>query len=43
MLAGQLLDGATEETHIAVVSAPSVFIALKNQLVSELVFGPVTP
>ncbi|KAF2466680.1 uncharacterized protein BDR25DRAFT_336271 [Lindgomyces ingoldianus] len=35
ILAQQLLDGATNETHIAVVSAPSVFIQLKNLLASE--------
>lgn len=34
LLARQLLDGATPETSIAVVSAPSVFVALKNILVS---------
>lgn len=34
LLARQLLDGATPETRIAVVSAPSVFVALKNILVS---------
>ncbi|MCJ1373766.1 hypothetical protein MMC20_004995 [Loxospora ochrophaea] len=34
-LAKQLLDGATSETTIAVVSAPSVFIAIKNLLSSE--------
>lgn len=33
-LARQLLDGATAETRIAVVSAPSVFIQIKNVLVS---------
>lgn len=33
-LARQLLDGATDETRIAVVSAPSAFIQLKNLLVS---------
>lgn len=32
--ARQLLDGATSETRIAVVSTPSVFVALKNILVS---------
>ncbi|ROW01825.1 hypothetical protein VPNG_07832 [Cytospora leucostoma] len=34
LLAKQLLNGATSETKIAVVSAPSVFIALKNILAS---------
>lgn len=34
LLARQLLDGATSETSVAVVSAPSVFVALKNILVS---------
>jgi len=33
-LAEQLLDGATAETRIAVISAPSVFVAMKNLLVS---------
>ncbi|KAF1956862.1 hypothetical protein CC80DRAFT_412383 [Byssothecium circinans] len=33
-LARQLLDGATDETRIAVVSAPSAFIQLKNLLAS---------
>ena len=33
VLARQLLDGATDETRIAVVSAPSAFIQLKNLLV----------
>jgi hypothetical protein len=33
-LARQLLDEATDETRIAVVSAPSAFIQLKNLLVS---------
>ncbi|KAI3391966.1 hypothetical protein diail_6404 [Diaporthe ilicicola] len=32
LLARQLLDGATSDTRIAVVSAPSVFVALKNIL-----------
>lgn len=31
-MAGELLDGATPETNIAVVSAPSVFVAIKNIL-----------
>lgn len=35
VLARQLLDGATDETRIAVVSAPSAFIQLKNLLVSR--------
>lgn len=34
LYAKQLLDGATSETSIAVVSTPSVFVALKNILVS---------
>jgi len=34
LLAQQLLDDATADSHIAVVSAPSVFVALKNALVS---------
>ncbi|OAK95032.1 hypothetical protein IQ06DRAFT_285034 [Phaeosphaeriaceae sp. SRC1lsM3a] len=33
-LARQLLDGATDESRIAVVSAPSAFIQLKNLLAS---------
>ncbi|KAH7393940.1 putative N6-adenine methyltransferase-domain-containing protein [Phaeosphaeria sp. MPI-PUGE-AT-0046c] len=33
-LARQLLDGATDESKIAVVSAPSAFIQLKNMLAS---------
>lgn len=37
VLAKQLLDGATDETRIAVVSAPSAFIQLKNLIVG--VFG----
>ena len=36
VLARQLLDGATDETRIAVVSAPSAFIQLKNLLVRNL-------
>ncbi|KAF1843827.1 uncharacterized protein K460DRAFT_418824 [Cucurbitaria berberidis CBS 394.84] len=35
VLARQLLDGATNDTRIAVVSAPSAFIQLKNLLASE--------
>lgn len=34
VLAKQLLDGATDGTRIAVVSAPSAFIQLKNLIVS---------
>jgi hypothetical protein len=34
-LARQLLDGATDDTKIAVVSAPSAFIQLKNLMVSQ--------
>ena len=33
VLARQLLENATDETRIAVVSAPSAFIQLKNLLV----------
>jgi hypothetical protein len=33
-IAKELLDGATEDTVIAAVSAPSVFVALKNLIVS---------
>jgi hypothetical protein len=36
-LARQLLDGATDDTKIAVVSAPSAFIQLKNLMVSRLI------
>lgn len=45
LLARQLLDGATSETSIAVVSAPSVFVALKNILVSvsHLGLGKIHP
>ncbi|ORY12766.1 putative N6-adenine methyltransferase-domain-containing protein [Clohesyomyces aquaticus] len=35
ILARQLLEGATDETRIVVVSAPSVFIQLKNLLASD--------
>ncbi|MCJ1256360.1 hypothetical protein MMC24_004181 [Lignoscripta atroalba] len=35
ILAKQLLEGATRETSIAVVSAPSVFIQMKNLLASQ--------
>ena len=34
-LARQLLEGATNECHIAVISAPSVFIQIKNHLVGK--------
>ncbi|KAL8840237.1 MAG: hypothetical protein Q9170_001444 [Blastenia crenularia] len=34
-LAEQLLDGATTDSNIAVVSAPSVFIQVKNLLVRK--------
>lgn len=34
MLAKQLLDGATADMTIGVLSAPSAFVALKNILVS---------
>lgn len=37
LLAKQLLEGAANETAIAVVSAPSVFIQLKNLLSSDSV------
>jgi hypothetical protein len=36
VLAKQLLDSATDETKIAVVSAPSAFIQLKNLIVGAL-------
>ncbi|KAI4154218.1 MAG: hypothetical protein LQ340_001809 [Diploschistes diacapsis] len=35
-LAKEMLNGATDETSIAVVSAPSVFVQLKNLLVCNL-------
>jgi len=34
LLATELLDGATADMTIGIVSAPSVFVALKNMLVS---------
>ncbi|KAI9871068.1 MAG: hypothetical protein M1830_003478 [Pleopsidium flavum] len=37
VLAKQILDGATDESRIAIVSAPSVFLQLKKLLVSDLV------
>ena len=33
-IAHKLLDGATDETTIAIISTPSVFVAMKNILVS---------
>ncbi|KAA6408795.1 MAG: N-6 adenine-specific DNA methyltransferase 2 [Lasallia pustulata] len=36
ILAKQLLEGATPETRIAVISAPSVFIQVKNLLASDI-------
>ena len=33
-LAGELLAGATKETTVAVISAPSVFVKIKHILVS---------
>jgi hypothetical protein len=38
MLAEQLLEGATAETTIAVVSAPSTFIQIKNILVRNSLY-----
>lgn len=35
VFAAELLDGATADTTIGVVSAPSAFVALKNALVSN--------
>ncbi|KAF3763695.1 hypothetical protein M406DRAFT_262650 [Cryphonectria parasitica EP155] len=35
LLGHKLLDGATADTKIAIVSAPSVFVALKNILASQ--------
>ena len=34
LLAKQLLEGASTSTNICIVSAPSVFVQLKNLLVS---------
>jgi hypothetical protein len=39
ILAKELLRGATTETTIAVVSAPSVFVQLKNLLVRGKSWG----
>ena len=36
MLAKQLLEDATDQSKIAVVSAPSVFVQVKNLLVSKI-------
>ena len=36
LLAEELLRGADAETSIAVVSAPSVFVQLKNLVVCEI-------
>lgn len=41
LFARQLLAGATAETNIAVVSAPSVFVALKNILASYPADAPM--
>jgi hypothetical protein len=38
--ARQLLEGTTSQTSIAVVSTPSVFVALKNILVSVTINRP---
>jgi hypothetical protein len=38
LLARRLLDGATGESSIAVVSCPSVFVQLKNLIVIILTF-----
>ncbi|KAL9615556.1 MAG: hypothetical protein Q9167_000069 [Letrouitia subvulpina] len=38
LLAKQLLQGAASDTNIAVISAPSVFIQLKNLLVGRASF-----
>lgn len=35
ILASQLLEGATAETHIAVVCAPSAFVQLKNMTAAD--------
>ena len=43
-LAKQLLKGATTSTYIAVVSAPSVFIQLKNLVVSpQIIHSSLSP
>lgn len=42
ILAEQLLDGVTEDSKIAVVSAPSVYIQLRNLLVSCTMLGEVS-
>jgi EEF1A lysine methyltransferase 1 len=39
LLAKELLKNATAETRVAVVSAPSVFIQLKNLLVCQPVWA----
>jgi hypothetical protein len=36
LLAEELLDGADEKTVIAVVSAPSVFVQIRNILVGDM-------
>ncbi|KAI4207964.1 MAG: hypothetical protein LQ346_000301 [Caloplaca aetnensis] len=41
-LAEQLLDGAAAKTSIAIVSAPSVFVQLKNLLASKLEIPKLT-
>jgi EEF1A lysine methyltransferase 1 len=40
LLAQQLLEGATSETTVAAVSAPSVFVAMKNIIVSLVYLFP---
>lgn len=39
-LADVLLEGATAETRIAVISAPSVYVHLIKKLVSMLILNP---
>jgi hypothetical protein len=39
ILANQLLAGSTKDTTIAVISAPSAFVQLKNIIVSTLIYG----
>jgi hypothetical protein len=40
LYANQLLDGVTSDMTVAVVSTPSVFVALKNILVSPPLNSP---
>lgn len=38
-LAAQLMEGSTKETTIGVVSAPSVFVALRNMTVRSILLS----